>query len=643
MTDSLHSSVLGDEHEDVVAQYRERRRDVAENLSPWMEEAAEDLAFASGEQWGRDALATMTERKRPALTFNQIAPLIDTISGNEMSNRFEPKFLARTTYQAPEQQQQQQPGAAPQLPPSPSDNDQPVNDVVNQVVRYFRDRCQAGHEESQSFRQTAACGVGCAETTYDVRKDPKGAVITRHVDVKEMAWDPAATSQNLEDAQYVMRCMWIPRSEAVALFGEEVAGALTSAGDRGDEFKTNSIPTVNRDNSFRYSAGTNFYDADRRRVLVVEYQWIESEPAYLVRGDGEPRVLSGVEYEGLVARLQDAEAQGFEVPELDIQRTSRECAYHAFFSGDHILSAPEKLNTDGKFTYRFMTGFRDDSGSLIRWRGIVHRVKDPQRWANKFLSQIVEIIGHNPKGTLLHSKGAFENPNAAKQAWASAGAMIEVTSPSRLNEIKTIDQPQIPPAAAQMVQLCWDVIPNLVGISPYMSGGGVDDLRRTPSSSIQAMQQAGMTVLSPLFDGLSRYRKTTGELYLSILREYVDEGVMVRVVDSPRAQYVPFAKDVVAAEFDVVVHENPSSPTGRAAVWKTFTDQGFLQMFPEQGIPIPPAIVDMIPDLPEHVREEMRNGFKMVQARMMAMMQQQEQAPQGGAPQDQQQQGAPAQ
>ena len=607
-------------------EYLERRRDVRDNLGPWIKQAHEDLRFAAGEQWDKAGLERMKLQRRPALTFNQIAPLVDTVTGNEITNRFEPHFLPRTVNQP------QQPGAGMQpAPVFPGANDQPVVDVVSQVVRYYRDKSLAGHEESQSFRQTAICGVGCVEVTYDVSKDPKGVIATRHVCIKEMAWDPTSKSQNLEDAQYVMRYRWIPRATAEHLYGEGVGQGQDK--DSPEELGAAMPAGVEHGHSPWYFSGDQcFINKDRNQVLVTEYQWIEQEPVYVVRGDGQgPRIIDAAEYQNLQINMEQAAAAGQPL-QLQVESSTRPCVYQAFFVGQQMVREPEKLNTGGKFTFRFMTGFRDDSGPFTYWRGIVHRIKDPQRWANVFLSSMVNQVSRNPKGNLLVPKGAFKNAEEAKNLWAAAGSMLEVENPRALGDIKHFSQPPLPPAAHDLVQLCWNVIPQLTGVSPYMSGSGIDDLRRTPSSSIQAMQQAGMTVLSPLFDGLSRYKKSVGELYLSLIRNYLDDGVVVRIVDQPTAQYVHFFKDEMAHDYDVVVHENPSSPSAKANVWKTFTDQGLLQMLMQYG-PLPPSIADLIPDLPENVRNDLRNTFAQA-AQMMAAQQQQPQQPQSGpAPQ----------
>jgi len=56
--------------------------------------------------------------------------------------------------------------------------------------------------------------------------------------------------------------------------------------------------------------------------------------------------------------------------------------------------------------------------------------------------------------------------------------------------------------------------------------------------------------------------------------------------------------------FDVVVEEAPTSPTNTTELWSTLTEQGLLQNLMEMGIPVPPTIIDVIPGLPQYIRDE---------------------------------------
>jgi hypothetical protein len=77
------------------------------------------------------------------------------------------------------------------------------------------------------------------------------------------------------------------------------------------------------------------------------------------------------------------------------------------------------------FSYNCMTGKRDRNKRY--WFGLVRSMKDPQEWANKWLSQILHIINSNAKGGLIAPKSAFED-------WRSVEAKLGPAGFHRLGE-----------------------------------------------------------------------------------------------------------------------------------------------------------------------------------------------------------------
>jgi hypothetical protein len=53
----------------------------------------------------------------------------------------------------------------------------------------------------------------------------------------------------------------------------------------------------------------------------------------------------------------------------------------------------------------------------------VRAAKDPQRWANKFLSQVMFLMNSQSKGGIMAEKGAFESERQAEESWAKTDAI----------------------------------------------------------------------------------------------------------------------------------------------------------------------------------------------------------------------------
>src|SRR6266550_1035193 len=148
----------------------------------WHHEAVEDFKFRAGDQWKEEDQQVMEDiQRRACLIFNQVDPVIDAVAGSEVTNRQEVRYIPR------------QIGAAP------------VNEVLTEAARWFRDECDAEDEESSAFADAITTGMGWVETRLDYEMNPDGDPKIERVDPIEMVWDGAAKQANVLDARRVWR------------------------------------------------------------------------------------------------------------------------------------------------------------------------------------------------------------------------------------------------------------------------------------------------------------------------------------------------------------------------------------------------------------------------------------------------------
>jgi predicted glycosyl hydrolase (DUF1957 family) len=81
---------------------------------------------------------------------------------------------------------------------------------------------------------------------------------------------------------------------------------------------------------------------------------------------------------------------------MAVQQKTR-CYYRAFLGAK--LLEKSKGPAKGGFTYKCVTGYRDRNNGT--WYGIVRAMIDPQRWANKFVSQSLHILNTGAKGGII--------------------------------------------------------------------------------------------------------------------------------------------------------------------------------------------------------------------------------------------------
>lgn len=583
--------------------FKARLYDITSYLRPFHEEVREDRRFYALKQWSDEDVEALKDEQRPALTFDRTRPIIDSVSGSEITSRFEPKFLPRNM--------------------SSASTDSPLADMMSEFYRWSRQQSRAEHWQSLAFKDTAICGVGATEKFMDYDDNPEGRIATRRVDVLELGWDPSSTDTNMLDARYVVRGRWIPLDEFKELFpdkADEFDAYRVSTG--GKIFESLQSPH-NQSAAWMYKNGDSYFDQRTRKVLVFEYQWYERERENVVyTSPNEWQWMTDDELRQLIEQgRQQALKMGQPEPVIDYVEKSRKKFYRAFVSGDMLLDeSPAPVDS---FTYKFITGFRDESeDGRVYYFGLMRPMRDPQRWANKFLSQAVHIFASNPKGALIYETGAFANPAKAAKEWAKPNGIIEVLQ-GRKEAIDRVEPGRMPTGVEFLMQMALQGVPTSVGISEEYFVGTAGDLKRTASSAVTSVQQRALTTLSTFFDALRLYIKEDGSLTLKFVREYVPEGQLMRVVgEDGQAQLIPFTRQWAAHEYDIVVEDSPASKNAQEEFVRKLIEHGYLAEMQKSGVPLPPSIADAMP-LPSTAKQEWREALVMSRELMKAQVQMQ--------------------
>ena len=515
--------------ETVKAWYREANA----HSFDWRTATQEDYDFVAGSQWSPSDRALLAEQMRPVITFNRIGPVVDAVAGSEAQNRQEIRFIPREI------------------------GDSGVNEVLSGAAQWFRDQCDAEDEESDAFFDLVVCGMGWTETRLDYDEEADGKLVIERVDPLEMYWDPGARKRNLSDARYVMRVREIDREAARGLWPDAAEEDL-HAGWADAIPGAAAIHDASQAPFYRTSA---VRPSPCAKVRVVHLQWWERETYYraLDPVTGAAVDLSEDSYAREAARAQ---SEGWVLHSV---RQTRKCYRNAFI-GNSVL---EQSTLAQGFTFKAVTGKRDRNANT--WYGLVRAMKDPQRWANKWLSQALHILNTNAKGGLLAERDAFDNPRAAEESWSDPSA-ITWLRPGGLAKIDPKPPASYPAGLDQLMQYAIASIRDVTGVNVEFMG--LADREQAGILEYQR-KQTGLTVLANLFDSLRRYRKEQGRLLLWYVRNFLSDGRLIRVVGPEGARFVPLVRDPGAVEYDVVVDEAPSSPNQKERVWAAL-----IQMMP---------------------------------------------------------------
>ena len=517
-------------------------RAASSQTSDWRKEAEEAYDLVSGDQWTEEDKQILKDQDRPPVTFNRIGPVIDSISGMEVNNRQQVRFIPR------------------------SSEDGAVNEVLSLIADWARDNCSAEDEESEAFRDCLIPGIGWTETRIDYVRNPDGEIVIERVDPLEMFWDAAAKNRNLSDSSYFMRVRDIDIEDARAMFPDAEDGDLNAAWatlDEADKLKRGSDPDG-------YEEEEDAKIQKTGKVRIVECQWRESEGYHRAANpdSGEIEELSEDQYKTLKKRKKSIKAV----------KQYRKVMKRAFVGRIVLEEGP--LDTGGFFTWHCITGKRDRNNNS--WYGVIRGMKDPQQYANKWLSQSLHIFNTNAKGGVIAEKDAISSVRDFEESWASSDRVTWV-NPGALAAGKIDKKPQaeLPSQLDRMMQFAVDSIRDTSGVNLEMLGMA----DRAQAGVVESQRkQAAMTVLAPMFDSLRRYRKQQSRLMLHYIQNFLSDGRKVRIAGPDYVGVVNMTSDVTAGEYDVVIDQAPSSANQKEETWGILS-----QMMPvmiKMGIPM---------------------------------------------------------
>ncbi|UNE55348.1 portal protein [Bartonella machadoae] len=552
-----------------------------EHVNKWREHAREDFAFYNGDQWNEKDLSVLKEQRRPVMTFNRIAPLVNAVVGSERNNKREVQFIPRQIGKA--------------LP----------SELLTGAAEWFRDMAHAEYADSDAFQDAVICGMGWTDTRLDYENNPDGEPVITRLDPLKMVWDSASVQPNLTDAQRMWYVDRKPLEVARQMFPKSHWTELNADWAR-DGVGYEGV----HHNDLEYYSDEKSVDVEngRRMVTLVECRWFEHETAYKAPDleTGELRDYSKEEFEQLCCMMPDIQGVQF----------NKKVVKRAFLGRKLLLEPDQPLVPAGQLGWECITGYFDKINR--QFYGVVRPTKDPQRWANKYFSQIMYILNSQSKGGIMAERGAFENEAEAARSLARADSLTW-TKPNALAQGKIQPKPvaQFPAGFFQLFNEAKEAINQVTGLSPEFIG-----TREVTQAGILEAQrrQSSLNLLACLFDGLRLYRKRQGKIILHLIQNYLSDGRLVRISGEENAQYIPLTREaVMSVDYDIVVDDAPTSPNEKERTFGIIT-----QLLPLlQNAITPDIMLDLLrySPLPASLLNRVSERFQ--QQQQMAQQQQQ--------------------
>lgn len=540
----------------LIGWYRQDMRHVVE----WRKKGRECFEFYACDQWSEEDKRILDSQNRPAMTFNRIAPLVNAITGSEINNRREVQYLPR------------------------EEGDARANEVLTAAGEWFREQTDAEDEESDMFEDAVIGGMGWSDTRLDFEEDPDGSPKITRLDPFKMGWDGDATKPNLEDARRLWYVDKKPLSEWQEMFPDVAPEMLNASWANTGEDDEKSPHDQNEANFYQGGQDQYLEDPGKKLCTIVEFRWIEKVPYFRGPDLQTPGKLR--EYDEKQVAILRKDNPGF--PAV---RQYKKVVKRAFV-GKQVLADPDQpLVPPGLFGWECVTGYRDKVKN--HFYGVVRAAIDPQRWSNKFFSQVMYLLNSQSKGGVMAERGAFENDRDAEESWTKADS-ITYTAKGALAAGKVQPKPvaQFPAGFFTLFQESKEAISQVTGLSPEFVG-----TREVDQAGVLEYQrrQSSLNLLASLFNSLRRYRKRQGRVMLYLIQNYLSDGRLVRIVGQDRKQYVPLTKEAVASStYDIIIDDAPTSPNEKDRTWQIL--QAMLPML--KDMITPEVILEILPYTP---------------------------------------------
>jgi hypothetical protein len=548
-----------------------------EYSAKWRKQATDDLGFIAGEQLSMEDKQLLDEQGRPHIVFNRVETILKAIAGMEINGRHEINFLPR------------------------NNEDTAKNELLTATSKWMGDGCDAEDEQSEAFQQCLGTGMGWVEARYSFEDEPEGSYVEEEIDCREMVWDRTARKKNLRDARRMARLRRMPLSDAMEMFPGKSKLQIDATWANNTYLDEATLKSIEEK---RIRDGNDSQDEfdDRNEVTVVVLQWREKEIYYRV-ADAETNTIQEYtpeEHDKIKARLAEIGKRVGMTPQLHSRRATRWAYYQAFLGSSGLLDKVSPAPCGKQFSWGCITGNFDKKSR--QWYGMIRVMRDPQMWANKFMSQIMQIMNATAKGGIIAETDAFDDQRQAEESYAMPEAITWV-SPGALSgqKPKMMPKPGQGDASAyvNLLQYAVSAITSVTGINLELLG---QQDQNQPGIVEHMRKQAGMTVLATMFDSLRGFLKIIGRKRLYYIQSRIPEGTLIRVAGNDYQGVAAVTKDKTTGTYDVVVDDAPTSPNQKEANWAVmqpmlvaFKDQ--LQANPELLImaleysPLPSAFV----------------------------------------------------
>ncbi len=564
---SLSQTKFNEESEKLKL-YRECHDLAFRSWSPFLQEAAKDLACFLGDQWATQDKEYLRSQGRNALVFNRVRRNVKMVAGKERNSRH--SWVAQPV----------------------EGSDEEAASVLTAAMLWAANADEMPNTQSDAFEGALKTGINLLELSMDYSQDPVfGDIKLARVPYNAFLLDPRFSKRDLSDCEFVLKRRLLSRDAAKALlpFRADDIDLLQAKGADGkfmgmqqfavgkekstlkyDEFWLRKFKTVkvliDEETGDMREVDMSQFDKDRLKFIV------EQVPHVRMVSKQVPTVELNVFVENQLMFSGDDPWGMGDFPHTPVM---------AFWDPEHTANASGF--SDGGVDEFFSQNHSGDFS--LKLQSLVRCSRDPQTEANKRRSKILDIIDSQLNTGWQAKEGAVVNPKDMYQA--GQGKVVWLKDDAQMSDAQRLNAPDIPPGLFNVSQMMDQDIVEIAGITDELLGMQDDGNLQMSGVLAKLRQGAGLTVLQDLFDNYRLSQKLVGKKMIKMMQSNWGPQKIGRVTNR---QMPDDFYNSSFGKYDVVVEESMETPTQRALAYTQ------LMQARQAGIAIPDEVlIDFMP------------------------------------------------
>lgn len=548
----------------------------------WREQSWRDSEVVDGGDgmFTPEAYLDMVDAGIEPIPINRAFPVVNTLLGSQIINRFEIAAKGRTK------------------------KDGEISEVMSEGIKFVMDQHEGEFLVSQAYRDAVIPGFGCISPC--IEEDPrKERVAMKYRDWKEIWWDPFSPPWwSPSKTRYVFWQRWVDLDDLQSLFPEkskdisdaynEISGASSES---GYSFMLDEAEMV--EERVRTLASSDWIDLNRKRVRPVE-MWFP------------------VNKRCLFALFPDGRC--FEIRE-DMNPLD---AYQLISSAQQVMQAiVKKMRTITFFGEHLIlqhqaTPYPHDMFPFVPFIGYLDRYNQPYGVPRQIRGQCEEVskrrsvaLAMLQKRRVIAERGVVPNGNRDDldilhdEANKIDGFML--VEDNKLDRFKIEEMANLVAPQINMMQISEAEIRDIAGTNATML---VNDGNAESGVAKQVDILRGEMTTASLKDNLRRSMRLLGEQLSCNIQGFWKYEKVLRVTDrlSGAERFVTVNQPVVGGvrnnitqgKYDIVVSETPASDTVREKNMDLL--YASIEKSPAEAVPVLLTTAFEMSDLPNKER-----------------------------------------